>query len=927
MAEPQASPISQILQSLGITRESLVQRTDDMRHFLNADTSLPRVGEASNVHSTPAVVDNRAASKPLSARGSFTRPRSRASSNAFREASAPNTPVKSEPIEGTIPGSLRQFGSMEMVIERQRRQSRKDKKERRERGRDAQTSSAMPYAPSPSPGATSQSGFNLDFLMNSRVDSPATTGESQETVATTSSQGDSTSVVPVTPQRSKYYRDHTNLSSNTYSQPRKTPVKSESPAASHVPLSIQAAPASQPHYFSYPQYLAYARLLPPLTLPSAQAGPSMLPVTPQNQRTYTLSAKVEHSPLPPSSPPPATSPVVTPQRPLVNIVSSPGPMGPLPEEEEYDKLPYTLPPGPYSPHKPDASYAALVGQAILSSPKHRLTLQEIYDWITIVYPHFKRGETTWMNSIRHVLSTTVCFRKVPRERSIGRTLWAIWDEDLECFKGGGFRKHLCKDIAQSLAAKEGSRNKGKGRKRSDTDDNADTRKPKRAKKEPIAMSAGHLATSYMPATMSGHPLFPPTRPMTHHQPYYESCMQPRTLPAEVIFPPLPAGVGYNRLLASVSNAEPTKTDTERTPHPKPDQEQEESGSDSAEASPDSTPIAPSAPSSSDTSPLPDLTPNRSSSSPPPESSDLGTATSGIDDVNLDDYITIGEDSDGDDEAPGEDEENVFTQSVLSPVKFWGTSPKAADKSKAPEYTLGAGIKLEFGGIRSSNDDHQALWMRSKASPEGRKLNKKISFPPIPASPTLNRKGSSHLAKVVKPYTVGRKSLDGERPTTPTPSTPPRSARQLPVSSVRTPLSSKGINPAALYSEGDDDEDHRAMELDLNRTPRKRVLSSGALGGAPMTPRRLVFPTNQNDSPFSTPVGGGSVFSPFRTPGSRSVFDPHDPGTLLDEELNRMGAGDSPAGLFGKGRGSLLMLDGGNTACKIERDDLDMIMTI
>ena len=107
-------------------------------------------------------------------------------------------------------------------------------------------------------------------------------------------------------------------------------------------------------------------------------------------------------------------------------------MGPPLDEHDYDQLPFTLPPGPYSPNKPNASYAALVGQAILSSPERRLTLQEIYDWITIVYPYFKRGEQTWMNSIRHVLSTTVCFRKVTRDRTLGRTQWAIWDEDLEC---------------------------------------------------------------------------------------------------------------------------------------------------------------------------------------------------------------------------------------------------------------------------------------------------------------------------------------------------------------------------------------------------------------------------------------------------------------------------------------------------------------
>ncbi|KAG6812748.1 hypothetical protein H0H92_000794 [Tricholoma furcatifolium] len=925
MTEPQASPISQLLLSLGITREDLMKRSDEMRQFLTASNpGLPHIAETSNAPSGLSVADTRTTSKPLSSQSSFTRSRSRAGSNANRGISPPTTPVKSEPTEVALPGPLRQYGSMEMVIERQRRQNRREKRERRERERESQARLSVPQAPSPTP---SNASTRVDPLIKRRVDTDDTASTSQISAPEASSQGDSASAVPTTPQRSRYYREHTDLSSNTYLQPhqvrffeeedgltlnvlyQQTPVKIESPTLTRADPPTQSAPLPQPQYLTYPQYLAYARLLPPLSLPNALAGPSTLPVTPQNQRTYSLRTKFENSPLPPSSPPPTSSPVVTPQRPIVNLVSSPGPMGPPPEEEEYDKLPYTLPPGPYSSNKPDLSYAAIIGQAILSSPKHHLTLQEIYDWITIVYPHFKRGETTWMNSIRHVLSTTVCFRKVPRERSVGRTLWAIWDEDLECFKGGGFRKHLCKDIVESMAARgeQASKNKGKSRKRVDTDDGADARKAKRVKKEPAVSSTTPVATSYMPATLTTHPLFPPTRPTKHHQPYYESCMQPQTLPADVIFPPLPAGVGYSRVpSAATSKTEPSAADAEEiSPAAKTDEKQEESNAESAQVTPESTPAAPS---SDSVSSLPSLTPNCSSSSPPPASSELDTVSSSVYDVNLDEYIMIGGDSD-EEESPAEEEENVFKPSLLSPVKYWGLSPKGLEKQEkqdAPKTTLGAGIKLEFGGVLSAeDDDNQPLWMRSKASlksPDGRKLNRKISFPPAPASPTLNRKASSHLSKVSKPYTL-RKSVDAERATTPTPSTPPRNVRQLPVSSVRTPLSSKGINPAALHSEGDEDDDRAGETEFINRTPRKRVVSSGL---APVTPRRLVFPTNQNDSPFSTPAGGGGgIFSPFRTPGSRSVFDPHDPAALLDEELNRMGAGDSPTGLFGKGRGSLL----------------------
>lgn len=166
---------------------------------------------------------------------------------------------------------------------------------------------------------------------------------------------------------------------------------------------------------------------------------------------------------------------------------------------------------------------------------------------------------------------------------------------------------------------------------------------------------------------------------------------------------------------------------------------------------------------------------------------------------------------------------------------------------------------------------------------------------MPTSPTLSRKASSRPSTQILTYT-SKKALVQDRLVSPPPSTPPTSARQLPNSSIRTPLVSKEINPITLSPENDDDD------MDINKTPRKRVSSSGMTITTPITPRKLVFPTNQNDSPFRTPIGSFET-SPFRTPGSRAIFDPYDPGTLLDEELSRQG--DSPAGIFGKGRGSLL----------------------
>ena len=59
-------------------------------------------------------------------------------------------------------------------------------------------------------------------------------------------------------------------------------------------------------------------------------------------------------------------------------------MWPAPAEKP-ECLPYTLPPGPYSEQKPELSYAAIIGQAILASPGHALALQDIYEYNAAVY--------------------------------------------------------------------------------------------------------------------------------------------------------------------------------------------------------------------------------------------------------------------------------------------------------------------------------------------------------------------------------------------------------------------------------------------------------------------------------------------------------------------------------------------------------------
>ena len=52
-----------------------------------------------------------------------------------------------------------------------------------------------------------------------------------------------------------------------------------------------------------------------------------------------------------------------------------------------------------------------------------------------------------MNYIRHVLATNLVFRKLQRDRAVGRTLGQFY-QDLDCFVGGGFRKEFCVDMQE-----------------------------------------------------------------------------------------------------------------------------------------------------------------------------------------------------------------------------------------------------------------------------------------------------------------------------------------------------------------------------------------------------------------------------------------------------------------------------------------------
>lgn len=77
--------------------------------------------------------------------------------------------------------------------------------------------------------------------------------------------------------------------------------------------------------------------------------------------------------------------------------------------------------------KPPHSYATLIGMAILRAPNRRLTLSQIYKWISDTFSFYNAQDAGWQNSIRHNLSLNKAFIKQerPKDDKGKGNYWAI----------------------------------------------------------------------------------------------------------------------------------------------------------------------------------------------------------------------------------------------------------------------------------------------------------------------------------------------------------------------------------------------------------------------------------------------------------------------------------------------------------------------
>ncbi|KAL2866329.1 fork head domain-containing protein [Aspergillus lucknowensis] len=89
--------------------------------------------------------------------------------------------------------------------------------------------------------------------------------------------------------------------------------------------------------------------------------------------------------------------------------------------------PHELPPIEDDGAKPPYSYATLIGMSILRAPNRRLTLAQIYKWISDTFTYYKNSDPGWQNSIRHNLSLNKAFIKQerPKDDPGKGNYWAI----------------------------------------------------------------------------------------------------------------------------------------------------------------------------------------------------------------------------------------------------------------------------------------------------------------------------------------------------------------------------------------------------------------------------------------------------------------------------------------------------------------------
>ncbi|MEE6514033.1 hypothetical protein FKM82_021951 [Ascaphus truei] len=117
----------------------------------------------------------------------------------------------------------------------------------------------------------------------------------------------------------------------------------------------------------------------------------------------------------------------------------------------------------YSHAKPPYSYISLITMAIQQSNNKMMTLNEIYQWITDLFPYYRQNQQRWQNSIRHSLSFNDCFIKVPRspEKPGKGSYWTLHPDSGNMFENGCYLRRQKRFKCERARSGDGEKKLGK----------------------------------------------------------------------------------------------------------------------------------------------------------------------------------------------------------------------------------------------------------------------------------------------------------------------------------------------------------------------------------------------------------------------------------------------------------------------------------
>ena len=93
------------------------------------------------------------------------------------------------------------------------------------------------------------------------------------------------------------------------------------------------------------------------------------------------------------------------------------------------------------------SYVAVIAHAILSSPRQRLPLSEIYQFIEERHPQFTENRARWKNTVRHNLSLHDCFVRGEVAFNKKGCNWRIHPGFVGEFSRGDFSRHKLSQLS------------------------------------------------------------------------------------------------------------------------------------------------------------------------------------------------------------------------------------------------------------------------------------------------------------------------------------------------------------------------------------------------------------------------------------------------------------------------------------------------